>query len=175
MTHPDSLLDPGEIHADSLVVDHASIDGLERAMLAGEAPLVDLPVVHRFTPGLYTREIFMPAGTLLTSRIHKTEHPYVITKGRVSVYIPGEGVQHLEAGHVGITRPGTRRVLYIHEDCTWLTFHPLVPGEDDGSEEERLAAIEARIIDRRELADGKTGHELYLEGLAALRLAEENR
>lgn len=152
---------------------HAGLDALEGRLLAGDLPLVDLPVVHRFTTGLYTREIFMPAGTLLTSRVHKTEHPYVITKGRVSVFIPGEGVQHLAAGHVGITRPGTRRVLYIHEDCTWLTFHPLAPGEDEGSEEERLAAIEARIIERRELADGQTAHELYLEGRRTL-LAEED-
>lgn len=139
---------------------HLVLDDFETALLASGAPLVDLPVTHRFTPGLYTREIFMPAGTLLTSRIHKTEHPYVITKGRVSVFIPGGEVQHLEAGYVGITKPGTRRVLYVHEDCTWLTFHP--------TQSQDLAEIEGKLIDRRELADGKTAHELYLEARAAL-------
>ena len=30
----------------------------------------------------------------------------------------------LTAWHHGITYPGTRRVLFIHEDCRWTTFHP---------------------------------------------------
>lgn len=66
----------------------------------------------------------MPAGTLVVSRQHKTEHPYVVLTGRVMVSVPGEGVKVLEAGHVGITKPGTRRALYILEDCRWITFHP---------------------------------------------------
>lgn len=139
-----------EVHPDQ------RIDELETSLLDSGLPVVDLPLVHRFTPGLYAREIFMPAGTLLTSKIHKTEHPYVVISGRVSVYIPGEGVVHLEAGHVGITKPNTRRVLYIHEDCRWITFHPIAP-EEAGD----VNMIEARIIERRELADGSTANDRY--------------
>lgn len=88
-------------------------------------PQIDCPLIHRFTDnGLYTREIFMPAGTFIISKIHKTEHPYVILTGKVKVWIEGEGVQVLSAPCVGITKPGTRRVLEIVEDCRWLTFHP---------------------------------------------------
>jgi len=86
-------------------------------------PQVDCPLIHRFTPGMYTREIFMPSGTLIVSKIHKTEHPYVITKGSVSVWIEGVGVQLFKAPYVGVTKPGTRRILFIHEDCNWMTFH----------------------------------------------------
>lgn len=151
--------------------DHVRLDRLEESMLASGASLVELPVVHRFTPGLYVREIFMPAGTLLTSRIHNTEHPYVVTKGRVSVFIPDVGIQHIEAPYIGVTKPGTRRVLYIHEDTTWLTFHPLVDGERD---EHDLAEIEARIIDRREWADGMTAFEHYSELLEQQELDSGN-
>lgn len=66
---------------------HGALDQLEVAMMG--LPAVEMPVVHRFTPGLYVREIFMAAGTLLTSKIHKTEHPYVVSKGRVSVLTEG--------------------------------------------------------------------------------------
>ena len=66
----------------------------------------------------------MPAGTLIVSKIHKTEHPYFITKGRASVWIEGVGVKVIKAPHHGVTKPGTRRLLYIHEDCEWSTFHP---------------------------------------------------
>lgn len=133
------------------------LDKLEAAMLA-TAAMVELPLTHRFTPGLYAREIFMPAGTLLTSRIHKTEHPYVVLSGKVSVYIPGVGVEHFEAPFVGVTKPYTRRVLYIHEDCRWVTFHPLT---DEESAAQDVDLIEARIIERRELADGMTAFEHY--------------
>jgi hypothetical protein len=42
----------------------------------------------------------------------------------VNVWIEGVGVQRIEAPYFGITKPATRRVLYIVEDCNWITFHP---------------------------------------------------
>ena len=102
-------------------------------------PAAEMPVSHLFTPGLYVREIFMPAGTLLTSKIHKTEHPFVILSGKASVWI-GDGEEVvLEGPYVGVTKPGTRRVLYIHEDMRWLTFHP--------TEFTDLAVIEEQLIE----------------------------
>jgi hypothetical protein len=77
---------------------------------------------HSFTPGLYSREIFMPAGSLIISRIHLWEHPYVISCGRVSVY-DGVDIVEISAPYHGITKAGTKRILYVHEDTTWTTFH----------------------------------------------------
>ena len=96
------------------------LDVLEKEMF--RHPQVDCPLVHRFTDGMYIREMLMPAGTLVTTVVHKTHHPFVITKGKVSVWNNGQ-VEHLEAPHVGITKPGTRRLIVIHEDTTWITFH----------------------------------------------------
>lgn len=129
-----------------------SIDALEVKMLA-EGVVVDLPLNHRFTPGLYIRTIFMPAGTLLTSKIHKTEHPYVVSLGRAMVLTDTEGWQEIKAPYHGVTMPGTRRVLYIVEDCVWTTYHPT--GEmgvnlDGLDETERLACIEAAIIEKHD-------------------------
>lgn len=129
----------------------AAIDALEQAMVgAGE---IELPLEHAFLPGLYVRTIFMPAGTLLTSKIHKTKHPYVITKGSVSVWIDGVGWERLEAGHRGVTLPGTRRVLYIHEDCVWTTYHPIGEmgiGRLDGLNEDEALNLIKRIGDSGE-------------------------
>jgi hypothetical protein len=97
------------------------IDLLEQAMTRC-AP-ADMPVTHSFTPGLYIREIRIPAGTLLTSAIHRTEHPFVVSQGRIAVVSENEGRQIYEAPHTGITRPGTRRVLYAETDTIWTTFH----------------------------------------------------
>jgi hypothetical protein len=76
------------------------------------------------TPGIYTRELTMPAGSLVISRIHLQEHPFMITKGKVSVY-DGENIITHNAPYKGVTKKGTKRVLYNHEDTTWITFHPI--------------------------------------------------
>jgi len=109
------------------------------SIMAASAPVIDFPVEHLFTPGLYTRVIFMPAGSLLTSKIHKTQHPFTIMKGRVSVWTKEQGIQHLEAPHFGITEPDTRRLLYVHEDTVWMTYHSTKLTD--------VAAIEAEIIE----------------------------
>jgi len=162
-----------QMAAEVAELDVPRIDSLERAMLSG--PPVHLPVVHRFTPGLYAREIFMPAGTLLTSKIHNTEHPYLVLSGVARVYIPGRGVVEVKAGHVGVTYPGTRRVLYILEDCRWITFHPLTDTEEEqrlaeATEDEMLVLIEERIIEPHLHLDGADVHREYLAALEAFRL-----
>jgi hypothetical protein len=128
------------------------IDEFE-ALLAKCTP-VECALNHSWIDGQgYVREIFMPAGTWVTSMIHKYEHPFAIIQGRVSVFSENDGVQILEAGYRGITKPHTRRVLFIHEDCIWVTFHPTTIFPKDGSEESILEAIELitnEIIEKRD-------------------------
>jgi hypothetical protein len=89
----------------------------------GKLPQCDMPLTHSFIPGFYVRQIFMPKGAIVISRIHKTTHPFVVTKGHAAVMDEAGYVEQIKAGHVGITTPGTRRVLFIHEDSIWTTFH----------------------------------------------------
>ena len=43
------------------------------------------PLKHTFADGLYIREIFMPKGQIISTGIHKKEHPYFVLKGDISV------------------------------------------------------------------------------------------
>ena len=123
-------------------LDNDRIDELE-AEMANNYTIINCPLVHRFTDGLYVREIFMPAGSLITSKIHKTQHQYFVLKGKVSVWIDeGEEVL-IEAPYIGVTEPGTRRVLYIWEDCIWATCHANPENEDE-------IKIEDRIIEKHD-------------------------
>lgn len=65
----------------------------------------------------------MPAGTLCTSKIHKTRHFFTITQGSCTVVDSFGKRELLVAPYLGVTEPGTKRVLLIHEDCIWTTFH----------------------------------------------------
>jgi len=80
------------------------------------------PLKHTFSDGLYIREIFMPKGQLFTTGIHKQEHPYFVQKGKVKV-LTENGMQHIQAPYNGITKPGTKRVIYTEEDTIWITVH----------------------------------------------------
>jgi hypothetical protein len=80
------------------------------------------PLKHTFADGLYIREIFMPKGQVISTGIHKKEHPYFIMKGEISV-LTENGIEKIKAPYTGITKPGTKRLIYIHEDSVWITVH----------------------------------------------------
>lgn len=108
-------------------------------------PPVECPLIHRFTKGMYIREIFMPKDSLITSKIHNTNHPFVVSQGAVAVAIDGDNWQEIQAPYTGITQAGTRRVLIILEDTTWITFHPLpyITGdENEFNDDEKLKLVE---------------------------------
>ncbi len=132
---------------------HDLVDAVEKRMVddlvgSGQFEFIepDENVVHTFTPGMYAREITMFPGDRITSKIHLTEHQFVISQGIAIVY-DAEGSHILTAPHHGITKAGTRRVLLIPEEspvpCIWVTFHPLMEGETT------VEQIEDRIIEKR--------------------------
>jgi hypothetical protein len=126
------------------------VDNIEAAMMQVPDELIDGPLVHKFTDGMYIREIFMPAGSLWTSKIHKTEHPYVVSYGKAAVSIDAQEWYEITAPYTGITNPGTRRVLFIIEDCIWTTFHRIdgMKSEFNNLSEEGINKIVEEIEDK---------------------------
>lgn len=127
----------------ALIAEHGFINVAEwrvHQLVAAGVPSQAPPVEHRWTPGMYSRTILMPEGDIVISGLHLTEHQYVISKGCCSVYTAEEGFVTLTAPYVGITKPGTRRLLVIHDETIWTTFHPNV-NDRWKTPEEVLAAI----------------------------------
>lgn len=89
-----------------------------------EGPQIDCPLEHRFTPGLYARELTVPKGTMVVTQMHRTEHQYIVSKGRILVWSEEGGSVEINAPHHGITKPGTIRLAVALEDTIWTTFHP---------------------------------------------------
>ena len=96
------------------------------------------PLKHSFGDGIYIREIFMPKGMLIVSKIHRYTHPYFVMSGKVEV-VTEEGRVMITAPYSGITPAGTKRILYIHEDCTWITVHRTKETDPEKVEEEIIA------------------------------------
>lgn len=121
------------------------IDRLEYALVNNFEP-IKTKLKHTFLPGLYIRGILMPRGidgaeNVITSLVHNTYHPFVVLSGKVSVYSENDGVEHITAPYEGVTQPGTRRVLVIHEDTYWVTYHPTNIFPKSDSEEDIEDAV----------------------------------
>lgn len=133
------------------------LDFLEFRMSELPEMMIDCDLDHVFTPCLYSRTIYMPEGALLVSRVHKTAHQFFILKGSAMVFTEGTGWQHMAAGMHGVTVPGTRRVLFITDDCVWSTSHAIgyVTGYEnyDGTEKEVVKRIENDILEPSRLKE----------------------
>lgn len=122
------------------------IDVVESIMATHQQ--VECPLVHRFTNNMYVREVFVPAGTLLTSKIHKYEHPFVLSQGTITMF-DGEGGQiDISAPYCGITKENTRRVVYVHSDCVFTTFHVTDKKTVEEVEDEILLKHDNRLLDK---------------------------
>ena len=80
------------------------------------------PLKHTFADGYYIREINTPAEQLIVTQIHKEEHPFFLMKGECSV-LTEDGPKRIKAPYYDITKAGTKRIIYIHSDVTWITVH----------------------------------------------------
>ena len=103
------------------------ISDLEQAIVdmgdtTGEVMHDANPVKHTFAGGCYIREIYNPANQLLVTKIHKKEHPFFLMKGEMSI-LTEEGIQNIKAPYQGVTKPGTKRAIYTHEECVFITVH----------------------------------------------------
>lgn len=81
------------------------------------------PVTHIFEPGVYIREILIPAETLFIGRPHTFGHRCELVSGRI-LLITEEARTHIEAPAELWSRPGYMMCLYAKTDVVGRTYHP---------------------------------------------------
>ncbi len=111
------------------VADHrARVEKLEKAIFAtGEG--ITLPVEHCFSNGTYMRKLLIPAGVVVTGKIHKRESMNIIAKGK-AIAITDKGNHQVEAGDTFVTEPGVKKACYAIEDTVWINVLPWTGPED---------------------------------------------
>lgn len=119
-------------------------------------PQVEIPVQHFFSDGVYARHGRIPAGTMLTGKIHKRWNLNILSEGEMTV-LTAEGMKRLKGPHVIVSPPGLKRVAYCHTDCVWTTIH--------GTHETDVDKIEAEFIasSEQEWLEYATKHQLLAE------------
>ena len=109
---------------------------LESALLQYEQ--AELEVFHYFAEGTYTRELHLPAGTILTGKIHIKSCINIVSKGVIAV-VTDEGEFQIRAPHIFVSGAGVKKAAVVIEDTIWINVHPW-EGEAD------LELIEREII-----------------------------
>jgi hypothetical protein len=101
------------------------------------------PVTHRFAPGCYIREIFMPKHSVVIGKIHKTEHFNTILHGSVTVvHVNDEGKlerNHYQAPCTFVSKAGVQKCVLMHTDCLWQTIHITKETDVDKIEQDIIA------------------------------------
>ena len=111
-----------------------NIDGA----LVGEERDKYNPLKHTFADGYYIREVNMPAGQIIITKIHKEEHPFFLMEGECSI-LTEHGPKKIKAPYYDITKAGTKRIIYIHSDSKWVTVHATDLKDIDKIEEKVIA------------------------------------
>ena len=97
-----------------------TVDDLEKAML--KMPQVDCPVTHHFGGGLYIREAFMPAGSVVIGHSHKKPTMNIMIKGKLLLITEDGSKKELIAPQTFMGIAG-RKAAYIIEDTIWQNVH----------------------------------------------------
>lgn len=95
---------------------------------------------HFFAPGMYLRELTIPAGMLVVGKTHKHAHFLMVLKGRAEV-VSEFGREIVTAGYIGVSQPGVKRVVLAIEDTQFVTVHT------NQSDTQDLEIIEAEHIE----------------------------
>jgi len=109
---------------------------MEKQML--NLPQEVAPVIHRFAPGLYIREVMLPGGTFAIGHEQTTEHLNIMLKGKVHM---ADGAT-LTAPMIFVGKPG-RKCGFIEEDTVWLNVY--------ATEETDVEKLEATYLKKSEV------------------------
>jgi len=140
----------------------ARVERLQDAL--NTVPQVDCPVRHYFAPGLFAREITIPAGTCLVGAVHKTQNLAVLSVGRLRL-VTDDGVIEVSAPAMLTVRAGVKNAAVAIETAVWTNFFP---NPDDETDLEKLVTRFTEST-ASELLGGASNLQLAANQAAQLR------
>jgi len=129
------------VRQNQAVVDPGKLDELEAQFLG--LPQVECPVVHHFGPGIYIREVTLPAGAVAIGHHQKHPHTNIMLTGSVVMPDGQGGNKVLKAPLIFTGQPG-RKIGYVVALTIWQNVYP---NPDD---EHEIEVLEGRWLDKSE-------------------------
>lgn len=136
---------------------------------------VDCPVTHRFGPGIYIREVILPAGATVVGHYHKQEHLNIMIAGRLAL-IDENGKSTELVAPFTYTASAGRKIAYVYETVLWHNVY--ATDETDVEKLEEMFLIKSDTFkkhqtEQRLLAFEKNeDKEDYFKAIAEFELLE---
>lgn len=112
------------------------VAALEREL--AQLPQLKPEMKHYWSPGIYAREIFLPAGCCVTGKIHRHAHLSIVL-GDITVSTE-HGNERITGFQTVLAPAGVKRAVFTHADTWWTTIHQNPTNERD------LAKLETLLI-----------------------------
>jgi quercetin dioxygenase-like cupin family protein len=125
-------------------VSKEQIERLQNEM--AKMPQAELVTEHSFSPGMYLRKVYRPAGALIVGKVHKEPHFFLCAKGEIIAWTE-TGMRHLYAGDVVESKPGTKRLTLAITDAIGITIHRTDKTDLDDIETELIEPDTAALFD----------------------------
>ncbi len=122
----------------NLIRKQASVYDLDAMLQGYEEKMTGLDVKHHFAPGVYAREVLLPAGSVVIGKTHKTEHLNIIAQGHCTVHCMGK-ILEIHGPYTFVSKAGAKKAVYSHTDVVWINIHL--------TDETDIDEIEKEIID----------------------------
>ena len=127
-------------------VSREQVERLQAEMVT--MPQAELVTEHQFSPGMYMRKLYRPAGTLIVGKVHKEPHFFLCAKGEIIAWTES-GMKRLQAGDVIESKPGTKRVTLAVTDAIGITIHRTDKTDLDEIEAELIEPDPSALFDAR--------------------------
>ena len=137
------------------------IDRLQAEMV--KMPQAKLQTEHFFSPGMYCRRVFRPAGTLIVGKVHKAPHFFLCAMGEIIAWTES-GMKKLRPGDVVECQPGTKRVTLAVTDAIGITIHKTDKTDLDEIETELIEPDDMALFDSSNKLKQIVGQMKALEG-----------
>lgn len=111
---------------------------MERGIAEGALEVVEAPLEHYRAGDLYGRRVYVKPDTAIITKVHKTEHFTIALRGHCTVFNELGEKFEVAAPQVFVTKPGTYRAIYAHDEVEWFTAH-ICPETDQEAIDQYLA------------------------------------
>lgn len=139
-----TLLDVRRERRSTLTVKATPYERIRKLEAAIPLVLDEIPIdsmtSHDFCDGVYCRKFVLPKDAVVVSKIHAKENWFLLFSGEGSIASHDGTTKRIKAPWLAVTEPGTKRVVYAHEDAVMYTFH----GNPDN--EKNVDKLEERYI-----------------------------
>jgi len=131
-------------------------------------PQIEIETIERFIGSMYTREIFIPKGVGITSRVYKRGYVDIMLSGDITIE-DSNGVRRLIGCNILEGTAGRKRAGVANEDTRWITVHDAFDIKENPIEDISFGTLEEHNEFTVSLAKIS-----YSQFLSEFNLKEEN-